>query len=167
MTTAILTPAQVTAGLPTLRKSAEELTANIHQMALSTLDHAREFGDVRGIASFLNALPKSQRVQAVAAWFRKFSNNVVKLKLSEGAWSAEIRKDRAKDGSDFKMADADETIYADLTTEIAPKALTMAKFLASIERVANSTEILTNGARKVPEEVSEIAAAMIRQIRAA
>ena len=41
MTIAILTQAQVAAGLPSLRKSAEELTANIHQYALSTLDHAR------------------------------------------------------------------------------------------------------------------------------
>ena len=167
MTIAILTPAQVTAGLPALRKAADELTDNIHQMAVSTLDHCREHGDFRGCVALLNALPKSQRVQGVAAWFRHFSSNKLSLKLVDGTWSAELRKDRAKDGSDFKVAEAMEVTYADFTAEVAPKALTMAKFIGSIEKVANDTTILPSGARKVPTEIAELAARLVATIRAA
>lgn len=165
MTIAILTQAQVAAGLPTLRKSAEELTASIHQYAVSTLDHAREHGDYRGVLNLLNALPKSQRVQGLVAWFRHFSNNKLALKLVDGSWQGEIKKDRAD--ADFRIAEAMETTYADFTVESAPKALTMAKFLASIEKVANDTTTLSNGARKVPEEVAALAASMVAQIRTA
>lgn len=165
MTIAILTQAQVAAGLPALRKSAEELTANIHQYAVSTLDHAREFGDYRGCLALLNALPKSQRVQGLAAWYREFSTNKISLKLVEGSWIGEIRKDRT-DG-DFRMNEAAETTYADFTKEAAPKALTMAKFLASIEKVANNVETLPSGADKVPHEVKALAAQMIAMVRAA
>lgn len=165
MTIAILTQAQVAAGLPTLRKSAEDLTANIHQYAVSTLDHCREHGDYRGAVALLNALPKSQRVQGLAAWFRHFSSNKLALKLVEGSWAGELRKDRT--GEDFKIAEAMETTYADFTAEAAPKPLTMAKFIGSIEKVANDMTILPNGARKVPEEVAELAAKLVHSIRAA
>ena len=164
-TIAILTPAQVASGLPSLRKSAEELTASIHQYAVSTLDHAREHGDYRGCLNLLNALPKSQRVQGLAAWFRHFSSNKIALKLVDGSWQGEIKKDR--DQADFKIAESMETTYADFTPEAAPKQLTMAKFLASIEKVATDVTILPNGARKVPEEVSALAAKMVASLRAA
>lgn len=165
MTIAILTQAQVAAGLAGIRKSAVELTANIHQYALSTLDHAREFGDYRGFVALLNALPTSQRVQGVAAWGREFSSGKLSLKLVDRIWTGDIKKDRAD--SDFKMAEAAETTYADFTKEVAPKALTMAKFLASVEKVANDSTILPSGARKVPAEVAALAASMIAQVRAA
>lgn len=161
---AILTPAQVTAGLPALRKSAEELTANIHQMAVSTLDHCREHGDFRGVVALLNALPKSQRVQGLAAWFRHFSTNKLALKLGkDGAWGGELRKDRT--GADFKVAEAMETTYADFTTESAPKPLKMEKFISGIEKVATDTTILPDGARKVPAEVAAVAAKMVATYR--
>jgi hypothetical protein len=164
MTIAILTPAQVLAGLPTLRKSAEDLTANIHQYAVSTLDHVREHGDIRGVTSLLNALPRSQRVQGLAAWFRHFSTNKLTLKLTGTAWTCELRKDRTDE--DFKVAESMETTYADLTKEPEQKAITMAKFIGQIEKVANDTTTLKNGARKVPVEVAELAAEMVRTIRA-
>jgi hypothetical protein len=166
MTIAILTPAQVVAGLPTLRASAVELEANIHQYAVSTLDHCREHGDYRGAVGLLNALPKGQRVQAVAAWFREFSSGKLALTLKDGAWGAQLRGEIATREADFRVAESMLTTYADFTKEVAPKALTMAKFLASIERVANDTSTLPNGARKVPEAVAEVAAAMIAGIRA-
>lgn len=164
MTIAILTPAQVTAGLPTLRKSAEELTANIHQMAVSTLAHAREHGDYRGCVNLLNALPKSQRVQAVAAWFREFSSSKLSLKLVDGVWVGDIKHDR-KD-ADFRVDEAMDLTYADFTKEVAPKPLTVAKFLSSIERVANNTDVLPSGAPKVPNEVKDLAVTMIKTVRA-
>lgn len=165
MTIAILTQAQVTAGLPALRASAVELEANIHQYAVSTLDHAREHGDFRGVLGLLNALPKGQRVQGLAAWYRNYSTNKLSLKFKDGLWSGEIRKDRS-DG-DFKIAEAMAVTYADFTNEVAPKQLTMAKFLASIERVANNTDTLPSGARKVPENVAALAAEMVATVRAA
>lgn len=163
MTIVILTQAQVAAGLPTLRKSAEELEANIHQYAVSTLAHCAEHGDYRGAVSLMNALPRGQRVQAVAAWFREFSNNKLSLKLTDGIWSGDLRKDLVE--TDFRVDESMLTTYADFTKEIAPKQLTMAKFLAGIERVANDTTLLPSGARKVPENVAETAADMIRSLR--
>lgn len=164
MTIAILTQAQVLAGLPALRKNAEELTANIHQYAVSCLDHVREHGDIRGTLALLNALPRSQRVEGLAAWFRNFSTNKLSLKLTDGVWTGEPRKDRKDE--DFKIADAMLTTYADFTKEVAPKQLTMAKFLGSIERVANDTTLLPSGARKVPENVAACAADMVASVRA-
>jgi hypothetical protein len=166
MTIAILTPAQVMAGLPTLRKSAVELEANIHQYGVSTLDHVRDTGDYRGVTALLNALPKSQRVQALAEWYREFSSGALALTLKEGVWSAQLRGDVANRDVDFRIADAMLTTYADFTKEVAAKPLTMAKFIANIARVANNTTTLPNGARKVPEEVAVVASDMLRSIRA-
>ena len=65
------------------------------------------------------------------------------------------------------LAEAMEVTYADFTAEVAPKALTMAKFIGSIEKVANDTTLLPSGARKVPTEIAELAARLVATIRAA
>ena len=166
MKTVILTAAAVIAALPALSKSLKDGEAKIHELAVSTLDHAREHGDFRGCVAVLNALPKGTRSEALAAWYRNFSTNKLKLKREkDGTWGGEIAKDRTD--SDFLVEAADEVTFADFTKEVAPKALTMAKFLGQIEKVANDTSTLPNGARKVPSEVAALAASMVAMVRAA
>jgi hypothetical protein len=168
MTITILTQDAVKEMLPVLGKNLRDAEATIHQIAVSTLDHMRAHGDYRGALNLLNILPNGTRAEGLAAWFRNFSSGKFLLKRGEGrVWVGELRRDRKEDGSDFKVLAAMEVTFADFTNEIAPKPLTMVKFLASISKVANSTEKLPDGADKVPVEVKEAASAMLRQIRAA
>lgn len=162
----IMSREEVSAMIPTIRSTAVKLTEDIHQCAVSVLDHAREFGDSRGIAHLLNALPNSQRKQALAEWFRAFSGKGLLIKFKDSSFSVETRKDRAADGSDFDIAGAMAVTFADFTKEAEPKPLTLAKLLAMVEKVANDTTTLKNGARKVPHEVAAVAAGMIAAVRA-
>lgn len=162
----IMTAAAVMTAIPLLAASLKKNEDEIHEIAVSTLDHAREHGDYRGVLALLNALPKGTRSEALAAWFRNFSNNKLVLKRDKDSksWGGEIKKDRTDE--DFNIDGAMAVTFADFTSEVAPKALTMVKFLASIARVANDTSTLESGAPKVPNEVKDAAAAMLKTIRA-
>jgi hypothetical protein len=167
MKTTIMTAAAVMAAIPVLAASLRANEEKIHEIGVSTLDHAREHGDWRGCVALLNALPKGTRSEALAAWFRNFSNNKLKLTRDKetASWKCELAKDR--DDSDFDIEGADAVTFADFTKEVAPKAMTLTALLKMVEKVANDTTTLPNGVRKVPENVAEVAAQMLATVRAA
>ena len=162
----ILSQAEVASGLPTLRQNLRDSEATIHQYAVSTLDHAREFGDPRGCIALLNVLPNGTRAEGLAAWYRNFSSKKLTLKRgSSRVWEGEIKKDRTD--ADFLIEAAKEITFADYTNEPSSQPVTMAKLFTMVERIANNDKTLPNGNPKVPEEVRAVAAKMVSVARAA
>lgn len=138
----LLTQGDVAKLIDTIKVSAGELQSSIHQAGCSTLDHARAHGDYTGITRLMDALPNGQRVKALAYWYGHFSNGKVSLSRNKetGAW--QVNKDRfaSRVDEDFRVADACETTFADLTVEKDPQSLTLAKFIKNLSRSATNTE---------------------------
>lgn len=138
----LLTQSDTAKLIDTIRTAAGELQTAIHQAACSTLDHARAHGDWTGITRLCDALPNGQRVKALAYWYGFYSNGRVSLSRNKetGAW--QVNKDRfaSRVDEDFKVAEAMETTFADLTVEKDPQPLTLAKFIKSLSRTATNTE---------------------------
>jgi hypothetical protein len=123
-------------------ETAQTLTADIHLAACSTLDHARAHGDWTGITRLMDTLPRSQRVQALKVWYSEFSNGRVSLSIDPDTKSWRVNKDKfgGRTEADFRIDDAMETTYADLTKEKDPTTLGLVKFLKSLERTATNAE---------------------------
>lgn len=119
--------------------TAKALEANIHQASLSTLVHVEEFGDYRGVSALLNALPKGQRVQALAEWYRNFSDKALSIRLNEGVWQVSLKKGW-KQECVFDIEGAAEVSYAEFSKEVAPKPMTVEKLLGMIKRVADQMD---------------------------
>lgn len=136
----LLTQADATKAIVTLRTDAKSVQDRIHLIACSTLDHIRAHGDTRGACELLNALPKGQRVKALAHWYKHFSSDkaVFQIEKSSGTWNCKLSKDR-KD-SDFKVSDSLDKDFADLTEEKDPKPITVETMLRNLERNAKNDE---------------------------
>lgn len=163
MTIEILSQAAVTDKVAMINKSAKTLQADIHQVAVSTLDHCREHGDYRGALALVNALPNGQRVKGLVAWFQNFSNGKLVFKQGEGGFTAELKKDRVD--SDFNVLAAMEIDYGSFTKEAAPKTMTLEAFIKSLESKADNDEKNTDGTPKVSPETRAFAAKCVAVYR--
>lgn len=134
----LLTQADAMIAIEVLRTDAASVQERIHQIACSTFDHVRAHGDTTGAVALLNALPKGQRVKALAFWFSHFSGKKIVMVFVDGAWKCNLSKQR--DDSDFRTQAACETSFADLTNERDPVSLTVDKLLATIKRNSTNTE---------------------------
>lgn len=159
----LMTQAEVLAEIPLLASDAKSVQTRIHVAACSTLDHIREHGDTRGAVALMNGLPNGQRVKSLGHWYRVFSNGKVAFRKDKttGEWTVELGKNRAKDGSDFNVAGAIETSFADLTEEKDPVSLTLKKFVDRMVALSTNDELHDNGARKVALEARNAAAEVV------
>lgn len=138
----LLTQGDVAKLIETIRERATTVQADIHQAACSTLDHARAHGDWTGITRLMDALPNGQRVKALAYWYGHYSNGKVSLSRNKetGAWQVNRDRFATRVDEDFKVDQAMETTFADLTVEKDPQTLSLAKFLKSLSRTATNAE---------------------------
>lgn len=145
----LLTQSDVTKAIITLRTDAASIQERIHLIACSTLDHVRAHGDTRGACDLLNALPKGQRVKALAHWFKHFSTNkaVFLFDKQEQTWTCKLSKDR-KD-SDFNVEAAMALNFAELTVEKEPVSITVESLLKNLAR--NSTNAEMHDGTEVPK----------------
>jgi hypothetical protein len=166
MTLAIMSNGDIRTAITEIGASGRGLQDKIHTVAVSCLAHIAKHGDTTLGASLLAALPSGQRVKTLALWFKTFSNGKAQYSADKaGVWTCKLDKDRTE--ADFDLVAADATQFGDLVPEKDPSPLTMAKFLAMVEKVANDDTTLKSGARKVPAEVAAVAAGMIASVRAA
>lgn len=161
----ILSLSAVTDKIAVIHKSAKALQADIHQVAVSTLDHCREHGDYRGALALVNALPNGQRVKGLVAWYQNFSNGKLLFKGgSKGEpFTAELKKDRV-DG-DFNVAAAMLVDYGSFTAEVAPKTMTLEAFVKSLETKADNDEVNSDGTPKVSQQARAFAASCVALYR--
>lgn len=160
-----LTQSDVAIKIELLRTSAADLQADIHQCAVSTLDHVRIHGDTRGITQLLNALPNGQRVKGLAAWYRAFSSGVLNLKVNKESKQWEVGLKHERIDSDFKMTEAEGTDFGAYTAEREPMTLTLDKFLKRIESISNNSEENTDGTPKVDSAARIMAAEVVAFVR--
>ena len=140
-----------------LAASAISVQDEAHILAVSTLDHIREFGDFRGAVLLVNSLPKSLRREALAVWFEEYTNSRFTLRLNKdtGKFEGKLR-DRTED--DFRVAEAAGTPFWDLTPEKRPgNTLSLEKFLAMLKGKATNDKLNDDGTPKVAPEVRDMA----------
>lgn len=129
-----------------LATSAKKLNATVHLCAVSCLAHVRDSGDWTQAAALLDALPSGQRVKALAFWFKHFSSGKLSFSVrDDGLYKGRLAKDRGP--SDFRVTEAEETTFGDLTSEKAPTILTAAAMVKMLTNRASRNEINEDGER--------------------
>lgn len=158
----LLTMSDTMDAIQVLSTDAKSVQDRIHAIACSTLDHIRAHGDTTTAIALLNALPNGQRVKALAFWFSKFSAKKAIFTLDKKAktWKCALSKQR--DDSDFDVAAAMETSFADLTDEKDPKTVTIEAILKMLERNANNSDTHeSTGEPKVDPAARAFAASLV------
>lgn len=149
-----------------IARAAGKIQSLIHQVAVSTLVHARDHGDVTLIERLLNGLPSGTRVKALAHWYGHFSGNQLTAKDVNGKFTVAIAKGRIEAG--FNIEGAAVVTFADLTKESKPgKTFTMEQLVKKLAAWANEEGELENGAAKVADDVRDAAATFLAQIEGA
>jgi hypothetical protein len=165
MTIVIMNRDACAKAIKSIGRFAGKLQVRIHTVAVSTLDHIREHGDTTLAASLLNALPKGQRVEALAFWYKHFSSGkaVFAKDKTSGSWTCSLAKDRME--FDFKIGEAALTSFAELTKEAAPgKTFTVEALIKMLKSKADEDGSYENGTPKVDEAARDLASALLASI---
>lgn len=163
----LLTVADLLAAIPALKQDADSVQERVHLYAVSGLDHVRAHGDTTGVVALMNALPRGQRVKALAFWFKKFSNSKLILTMDKDSkvWAAKLSKQRV-DG-DFDIEGAEAVTFADLTDEKDPQSTTVEGLIKSlVGKSTNSENFDGTEIPKVTPEARKLAAALVAFARA-
>lgn len=163
----LLTAADLLAAIPALKQDADSVQERIHLYAVSGLDHVRAHGDTTGVVALMNALPRGQRVKALAFWMKKFSNSKLILTFDKDGkvWAAKLSKQRV-DG-DFDIEGAEAVTFADLTDEKDPQSTTVEGLIKSlVGKSTNSENFDGTEIPKVTPEARKLAAALVAFARA-
>lgn len=140
---------------------AAAVQSDIHVCACSSLAHMRDHGDYRTALQLMNALPNGQRVQALAVWYREFSNGKFTLNFDskEKLWKGSLKKDRSAE--DFRVDEAIEVSFADFTKERTPRQFTVIQLVQFIKSKADNTETNPDGSFKVSQAAREAASKLL------
>jgi len=144
---------------------AGKIESEIHLIATSILLHTQQHGDYTAAVTLLNGLPRGTRVKALAFWFKHFSSEKLTFSVNEDKqYVGKLDKDRSE--SDFKIDEAWQTTFADLTNEVEPKSLTVEKLIKTMTRNAVNTEMHDDGITpKVTPEARELASKIVAFVR--
>lgn len=159
----LLTMAEALEAIPTLATDANSVQDRIHLIGCSTLSHVRDHGDTRGATALMNALPKGQRVKALSAWFRAFSNGKLSFNMDKasGQWVASLAKKREE--SDFNVEGACDVTFADFTNERDPVSVSVESLIRNLVRTANNTDNFDGtDTPKVSPEARAVAAQVVK-----
>jgi hypothetical protein len=164
----LLTQADALKAIEIIKTDSHSLQERIHEVAVSTLDHIRAHGDTTGACALLNALPKGQRVKALAFWFKRFSNSkaIFLFDKAAGVWNCKLSKQRVD--SDFTVAEAMATTFADLTEEREPTSVTVESMMRNLIRNATNTD--NHDGTEIPKvdaKARELAAFLVKAAREA
>lgn len=157
---------EISKRVATIVTSAVSLQSDIHLAACSILEHTREHGDYTAAETLLNGLPNGQRVKALAFWFRHFSNGKLTFKKDEATKSYVGVLQKAREDADFRMDEACETSFADLTNEQEPKSVTVESMVRNLSRSATNADMHKDGITpKVTPEARALASKIIAFVR--
>lgn len=162
----ILTPEACKSKITKIAKVGKALQAEIHAVAVSTLDHIRAHGDYTLALGLLGALPNGQRVQALVAWYRAFSGGAVKFSYdsTNKCWKCTLSPNRTDE--QFRVQEASETTFADLNPEKGYSTMTFEGFKEYLKRTANKDGLNPDGTAKVEPRVRDLAAAFYAKLNA-
>lgn len=163
----LMTQSDLMKAIAILAVDSKSVQERIHACACSALDHVRAHGDTTGFVALLNALPNGQRVKALAYWAKHFSTSKLILTMDKKAkaWVAKLSKDRSD--ADFKITEAMETTFADLTEEQEPKSMTVEALIKKLTTASTNSENFDGtDVPKVEPEARALAAKLVSFIRA-
>lgn len=159
----ILSRDDVGTRIEALAVSAGQVQAEAHILAVSCLDHIREFGDYRNAVRLMNRLPKSVRKEALAVWFEEFSGErfTVRLNKDTGLYEGKLKE---RNESDFRIAEAAGTPFWEHTQEKRPgSTFTLEKLLATLKSKANNDKLNDDGTPKVDQAARDLAARLYNE----
>ncbi len=157
----ILSREAIITTIGTIRTSATELAARVHEVAYNTLLHVKEHGDVSLLESLLNALPQrsGMRAEALAEWYRKVSNKAIRIAKDGEVWSAKCSGHKPED---FDLVLAESTSPFMLTKEKAPgKTFTVDMLLKKLRTWATEADTNEDGTPKVDPAVRQLASRLL------
>ncbi len=160
----ILSREAIIANIGSIRTSATELAAKVHETAYNTLVHVKEHGDVSLLESLLNALPQrsGMRAEALAEWYRKVSNKAIRIAKDGEVWSAKCSGHKPED---FDLVLAESTSPFMLTKEKAPgRTFTLEQMMKKLRTWATETETNEDGSPKVDPAVRAVASRLYAEI---
>jgi hypothetical protein len=163
------TQSEIGGAISAVAASARAAQTEIHKIAVSTLDHTREFGDFTGCERLLNALPNGQRVKSLAQWFEAMSNGKLRITLDPKTkiWAGELSKDRSD--ADFDMAKAEASDYGSFKPEIVSSVVTLKDLIKKVERISTNDKTVKNSdgveVPAVTAEARQVAAQLVAFIR--
>jgi hypothetical protein len=165
----LLKQSEIGAAISAVAAAARANQTAIHEIAVSTLDHTREFGDFTGCERLLNALPNGQRVKSLAQWFNVMSGKQLTITLDPKTkvWSGKLQRS-ANSEADFDIAKAMEVDYGSFQPEIVQSVITLKTLLQKVTKIATDTETVTIDGKTVPRvsaEVQAIAAQTVAYMR--
>lgn len=165
MSFTLYSQSQVASKVARVVRIAGRVEAEVHVIACSILDHIRAHGDTTQALVLLNGLPRGTRVKALAFWFKHYSTSKVIFTFAK-EWTVELKKDRTDE--DFKISEAMETTFADLTNEKDPVSVTVESILRNLSRNATNTDMHDDGKTpKVSPEARAFASKLVLLAREA
>jgi hypothetical protein len=161
----IMTQAECMRQIPRLGRLAAGLQQRIHVVAVSALAHIRDHRDTTIATRLLDALPRGQRVEALAFWFNHFSSGKLTLKRGDNGWTATLAKAKDCMESDFQVDEASAVSYADLTKEAkAGKPFTVEQLVKKLKAWADEDGTNEDGSPKVEDSARDLASNLLAMI---
>lgn len=167
--TIVLQDAQgIARSIVTIAASATELQAAIHGTAVSCLAHVRDHGDTTLAVRLIGVLPSGQRREALANWFKVYSNKKMLLSrdAKHGTWSCRLIADRSVE--DFKVDDAMVCDYGELVPEakVRDKPMSLEDLVKVIAKFTKNDAKLKDGTPVVPADLVKAAQKALSAITA-
>lgn len=155
---------QCRAKIAKIRRVGDVLQANIHDVAVGTLAHARDHGDVTVACDLVNALPSGQRKLALVEWYRKFSGKQMSVYKDRKSGLFVGKMESGWKADKFGVDAAQDITFGDLTKERAPGAQIDLKVLRKLVArvVENSTTI--NGVPAVTDKARSVGVECVQLI---
>jgi hypothetical protein len=104
------------------------------------MSHTQEHGDYTAGEALLNGLPRGTRVKALAYWFRHFTNGMLTFKVDPETKLYVGRLDKNRDATDFKIDEACELSFADLTNEKNVESATVESIFKMLRNKATNAQ---------------------------
>lgn len=129
--TAILSAAATDKLIVSIKGRGKNLDKDIHQAALSVLDHHAKHGDVTLANRLLLAMPRSGRANALMAWMLAFGPKLAKNPAKDA--NAPLVHDKAGEGT-FNVAEADATPFWEFKAVEGAKPFSFDAYMASLTK---------------------------------
>jgi hypothetical protein len=145
---------EILALISVIASTGTALDGNIHQAAVSCLDHAEKHGDVTLASRLVEAMPRSSRKAALIHWFEQFGPLV--FDKEKTAFHISRKKEKAP----YRVSEAVETPFYDYTTERNPAPFSIERLFKSVtsklQKAKENGEIDGEGLAKFQQAVASL-----------
>lgn len=138
MTISILSKDKVQASIKSIALRGKNFDTDVHNTAVQCLLHAKQHGDVSLMAKLVTVMPKSSRQLALIEWVNTFSPIVLRRNPKTKMFEGKLVKGYTD--ANFKIDEANNTAFYDLTSEREPTQYTSDTFIRRLEGMIKAIE---------------------------